>query len=199
MLPDLNQLADDIEAADPIDRARHGELEHRLHALQTEFERARAADLVAYVDSARRLVAELAGGAELGPAGALGFAAELVRHVEHAFHGMAEAPTSVAPPLPHAAEHAQGAAPKEAPVDELLRRIDVSQMEERMLGEVMLQLGFVTRAQLEQGLVNQRATDQRIGESLVAIGAASWGQVREAIAVQEQLRRSARPSLRLLS
>lgn len=61
----------------------------------------------------------------------------------------------------------------------------------QVLGEVMIRLGTITRDQLEKALRVQRAADLHLGAALVESGAATWAQVRRALEVQKQLRRSA--------
>jgi hypothetical protein len=79
-------------------------------------------------------------------------------------------------------------APQPGPAAAALAHSALPAVEERLLGEVLVQLGMVTKKQLEQGLVRQRAAEQRIGEALVSLGAATRNQVEDAMAVQRRLR-----------
>lgn len=190
MLPDLRQLTDDLRASDPCDPDAQGLLKQRIERLRLELKRFQSDDLAPHLEAARLLVGHLASGAAVEPETLVGLACELVQRVERAFAGEQHRGERVL------ARGRTGVGQGVDSVEALARRIDVSAIEERLLGEVMLQLGFITRAQLEQGLVTQRATDQRIGEALVAIGAATWSQVQEAVEVQALLRSASRPTLR---
>lgn len=175
MLPDVQRLAADIEFSDPADSAQLEALLERIVQMRSEFDRAHAEDLAAYLDSAADVVKALLKLGSLGPDQVLVVAAGMVRKVESAFGKTGP-------------EHGAQPVPPPAALPDPVIKLDISLADERMLGEVMLQLGFVTQTQLEQALVDQRATDQRIGEALVARGAATWSQVNEAIAVQRRLR-----------
>jgi len=61
---------------------------------------------------------------------------------------------------------------------------------EVLLGEILVEQGVTTRAQLDWALSVQRSTGQRIGEALVQLGVASWEQIEQALRVQAQRRRS---------
>ena len=61
---------------------------------------------------------------------------------------------------------------------------------DKLLGEILIQLGFLTEEQLAKGLQIQRASGERIGEALVATGALTWEQVNRAREIQDQLRRT---------
>ncbi len=61
----------------------------------------------------------------------------------------------------------------------------------QVLGEILIRQRVITRQQLERALRHQRAAHVHIGEALVEIGATTWGEVRQALEAQRQLRRSA--------
>ncbi len=200
MLPDVQKLAAEIEASNPTDPAQQHALLGRLETLRGELNRAQAEDLAVYLDSAIEMIQYVIQMGRMGPEQVLGIAAGLLRKVETSFEEGEQARRapgvdhpSGAIPLPALASQPYGPVESYEPVERIAPEPSPelhlnSVAEERMLGEVMLQLGFVTRKQLELGLVTQRATDMRIGEALVSIGAATWENVREAIAVQGRLR-----------
>lgn len=166
MLPEVRRLAADIESSDSTDPRAQGALHERIQRLRSQLDRPRG-EHAAYLDCAAELVQYLVHMGRMGPDQVLRIAASLVRKVEGGLESQraAGAGTGVA-----------GAQP------------ELASVEDRLLGEVMLQLGMVTKKQLEQGLVLQRATDQRIGEALMSLGAATWSQVEQAMAVQRRLR-----------
>jgi len=175
-LLDIQRLARDIDESDPRDPKRQAQIHEHIIRLRDELDRAHASDLAAYLDSAAHLTNYLVHMGRMGPEDVLDIVSRLVRKVEESFElddeDLQDGPLS--PP----ADKGQ-AAPAPA---------GMIGSEERTLGEIMRQLGFVTELQLEKALVTQRATDQRIGEALVSIGAATWDQVRDAVSVQKQLR-----------
>jgi hypothetical protein len=67
----------------------------------------------------------------------------------------------------------------------------VQSMHAQVLGEVLIRLGTITRAQLERALQLQRAANVHIGEALVQSGATSWEHIKRGLEAQRQLRRSA--------
>lgn len=79
----------------------------------------------------------------------------------------------------------QGAKAAEAAPD---RRAAVGQVDQSLLGEVLVGLHSVSREELVQGLAHQRVHGGRIGDALVAIGATSRFQVEEAVRLQERLK-----------
>ena len=176
-LLDIQRLVRNIDESDPRDAVRQAEIHEHIIRLRDELDRALASDLAAYLDSAAHLTSYLVHMGRMGPEDVLEIVGRLIRKVEESFELDAE----------------------DEPPEEPEPIIDVEQIaaatpatggptEERLLGEIMVQLGYVTELQLEKGLVTQRATDQRIGEALVSIGAATWDQVREAVSVQKRLR-----------
>jgi hypothetical protein len=174
---DIQRLVKEIEASDPRDARHQGQIYEQIIQLRDEFDRARAADLSAYLDSAAHLTNYLMHMGRMGPEEINEIIARLVRKVEETFVLGSGGEEPVAPGLAY-----------DGALDEAPQQYAGSGADEKLLGEIMLQLGFITAQQLEKGLVTQRATDQRIGEALVAVGAATWEQVREAIAVQRRLR-----------
>jgi hypothetical protein len=192
------RLAADIESSDSTDPRAQGALYERIQRLRSQLDRARGGEQAAYLDCAAELVQYLVHMGRMGPDQVLRIAASLVRKVEGGLEAQAGAP-----PRPAGGSSGQtafvgpnGRASRGAsvPLSALpgpgspAAQAELGSIEERLLGEVMLQLGMVTKKQLEQGLVHQRATDQRIGEALVSLGAATWSQVEQAMAVQRRLR-----------
>jgi hypothetical protein len=105
----------------------------------------------------------------------------MVKKVEEAFEGSGEDSGNLAALVSTTADE-----PNISP-EEVQMLID-KQVDQDLLGEIMLQLRLVTQADLERALVTQRATDMRIGEALVSIGACTWEQVKQGVAAQQQVR-----------
>ena len=61
--------------------------------------------------------------------------------------------------------------------------------QQSLLGEVLVDTGAITPAQLKQSLMGQRATGLLLGEVLVQMGFCDWKMVRSAIRVQEAMRK----------
>jgi len=62
-------------------------------------------------------------------------------------------------------------------------------MSDVLLGEILIERGIISKAQLEQGLTTQRATGMRIGEALVNLGFCGWDRVEMGIRIQGQRRK----------
>ena len=62
-------------------------------------------------------------------------------------------------------------------------------MSDVLLGEILIERGIISKAQLEQGLSTQRATGMRIGEALVNLGFCGWDKVEMGIRLQSQRRK----------
>jgi hypothetical protein len=179
-LLDIQKLGREIDASDPRDPRQQALIHERIVQLRNELERAQAGDLAAYLDSAAHLTDYLVHMGRMGPEDVVEIIGRLVRKVQEAF----ELPNLGA--IDEPAEARPGGANR-VEADRVEADLKAS-AEDKMLGEVMVQLGYITLKQLDKGLVTQRATDQRIGEALVGTGAATWDQVREAVAVQKRLR-----------
>jgi hypothetical protein len=60
---------------------------------------------------------------------------------------------------------------------------------EALLGEILIERNVITRRQLERALEAQKQTGQRIGDTLVKIGATTMEQIEQALRVQGRERR----------
>lgn len=59
---------------------------------------------------------------------------------------------------------------------------------DRLLGEVLVQLGIVEEGDVSRALGIQRATGMRIGEALVEMGVTDWEGIKKAVEVQGRMR-----------
>lgn len=57
-------------------------------------------------------------------------------------------------------------------------------LSEMLLGEILVRISGLSRADLERGLRMQRASGKLLGETLVEMGATSWARVEEAVRIQ---------------
>ena len=84
------------------------------------------------------------------------------------------------------------AAPQAKPLDVAGPKGDLGSlrlMADVLLGEILIERGIISKAQLEQGLSTQRATGMRIGEALVNLGFCGWDKVEMGIRLQGQRRK----------
>lgn len=177
----LSKLTSEIESADPHDSRTQAVIHERIVQLRNEMERAQAADLAAYLDSAACLTNYLVQIGGMTPEDVKLIVGRLVKKVEEAFENPgldSGCLTTLASPEAELATISP---------EEVQRMID-NQVDQDLLGEIMLQLRLVKREDLERALVTQRATDMRIGEALVSIGACTWEQVKQGVAAQQQMR-----------
>ncbi len=105
------------------------------------------------------------------------------------------APSSRAPARPNAANGRPtpfGAPdafePESAPQDKSALRLRVNNS--KVLGEILVSLGLVTRTQLNDALKLQSRRRIRIGAALVKLGYIGWQEVESAVRVQNKLRQS---------
>jgi len=176
-LSGLKKLTAEIASADPRDVRAQTVIHERIVQLRNEMDRAQATDLAAYLDSAACLTDYLVQIGGMTPEDVQLIVGRLVQKVEEAF----ETPSHRTAAL----NHKVGG--EEVSPEEVQRLID-NQVDQDLLGEIMVQLRLVTRKDLDRALVAQRATDMRIGEALVSSGACTWEQVKQAVAAQDQMR-----------
>ena len=173
----LERLNAEISGADPHDRQAQTVIFERIVQLRNEMERAHASDLAAYLDSAACLTDYLVQIGGMTPEDVKGIVSRLVRKVTEAFDNPSQASDSLS---------AQPGVPELSP-EQVQEMID-TQVDQDLLGEIMVQMHLVTRKNLDRALVTQRATDMRIGEALVSIQACTWDQVNQGMAAQHQMR-----------
>ncbi len=68
-------------------------------------------------------------------------------------------------------------------------KAEMRMMSDVLLGEILIERGIISKAQLEQGLTAQRATGMRIGEALVNLGFCGWDKVEMGVRLQGQRRK----------
>ena len=173
----LERLNAEIAGADPNDSQAQTVIFERIVQLRNEMDRAHASDLAAYLDSAACLTDYLVQIGGMTPEDVKLIVSRLVRKVTDAFENPGQVSATASLP-------AQGT---EMTADQVQELIDC-QVDQDLLGEIMVQMHLVTRKSLDRALVTQRATDMRIGEALVSIQACTWDQVNQGIAAQEQMR-----------
>ena len=173
----LERLNAEIAGADPHDSHAQMVIFERIVQLRNEMERAHASDLAAYLDSAACLTDYLVQIGGMTPEDVKDIVSRLVKKVTGAFEN---------PSLDSGAVSAQPPAPELSP-EQVQEMID-KQVDQDLLGEIMVQMHLVTRKNLDRALVTQRATDMRIGEALISIQACTWEQVNQGMSAQQQMR-----------
>ena len=76
------------------------------------------------------------------------------------------------------------------------RSSDLRLISDALIGEIFMQLGYATPAEIEAALSIQRAAGVRLGEALVQMGTVSWDQVKHAVETQQRLLTISGKSLR---
>jgi hypothetical protein len=121
--------------------------------------------------------------------------------VEHFVDTSTQSAQSEQPPAPIPAEAkkelelaapTRGAGSHSTPLDVSGPKKDIGSMRlmsDVLLGEILIERGIISRAQLEKGLGAQRATGMRIGEALVNQGFCGWDQIEMGIRIQGQRRK----------
>lgn len=173
----LERLNAEIASADPNDSQAQTVIFERIVQLRNEMSRAHATDLAAYLDSAACLTDYLVQIGGMTPEDVKLIVSRLVRRVSDAFENPSQDPV----------ENADQTSVPELSPEQVQSMID-SKVDQDLLGEIMVQMHLVTRKSLERALVTQRATDMRIGEALVSIGACTWDQVNQGMSAQKQMR-----------
>jgi hypothetical protein len=177
-----DHLARDIARSDPQDPQAQTSLLGRIRQLRGSIPPTAHNDLAANLDMAGLLTQYLVRMGGIGPEDVLQIISRLVSEVELAFAINQQSVTLNATNSVHL----------EAPQGSTELRLVGQDRSTRakFLGEVLVQMGFTTQAQVQEALEVQKATGVRIGEVLVSMGAVNWKQVRRAVEVQEQLRRA---------
>jgi hypothetical protein len=150
----------------------------RIRALRASMPAEAHNDLAANLDMASTLTQYLIRMGGLGPEDVLQIVSRLIGDVEVSF-----AEASRGRPRPVVLGTKEGGEGNLR----LIGKVDESRG--RLLGEIMVQLGFCTREKLNQALKVHKATGVRLGEALVSGGAATWEQVKRAISVQNQFKK----------
>ncbi len=176
--PGYEPLSVRIASSDPADKAAQAAYVQRLRSLQESLERTHSPDLAAQLDTALELGSYLVRSETLGPQQLVLVIAELVSRVEQSFDERLGDPW----------ENAALDKDPEAHAPALPTPLSLRMRNEKLFGEILLQLGFVNDEQLSKGLQLQRATGERIGETLVALGALTWEQVGRACEIQDRLK-----------
>ncbi len=163
--PELTALARGLARSDPRDQAEQTQNLHRLQEAH-RYMRDKDAGLGLCMETAVTLINGLAWKGDLGSREILDIASQLVQSVEKAWSQ---------------SRKSAGAEPPEMP-----------RVNDMVLGEVLVQLGFVTHDQVQEGLRHAQIQRIRIGEALVELGFTSEKRVEEGLRLQKKMRETAR-------
>lgn len=163
----------EIARSDPRNPEHQAMLLARIRELRASIPAEAHNDLAANLDMAGTLTQYLIRMGGLGPEDVLQIVSRLIGEVEKTSRGR---PRHV---VLGAKEGSDGL--------RLIGKVDETRG--RLLGEIMIQLGFCTRQKVNQALKIHKATGMRLGEALVNGGAATWEQVKRAISVQNQIKK----------
>jgi hypothetical protein len=191
-LPEIRDLARQIERSSPSNTSQQSAILARLREMSKTMKAGEARDLAGCLDAASLLSEYLTQMGGIGPDGILRVVLRLVNVVRDAFE---EDELEKASEQPDSSLHETSAARRGwTPLQ--ARRDDDSSLRlvsDLVLGEVLVQLGHAKPDQVDRALRVHRATGRRIGEALVEIGAVTWDQIEHGVRVQDHLRRGFDP------
>jgi hypothetical protein len=167
-------LSMEIARSDPRNPEHQAMLLARIRELRASMPADAHSDLAANLDMASTLTQYLIRMGRIRPEDVLQIVSRLIGDVEKMSRGRP-------PPVVLGA--------KEGSEGNLRLIGTVDESRGRLLGEIMIQLGFCTRQKVNQALKIHKATGVRLGEALVSAGAATWEQVKRAISVQNQIKK----------
>jgi len=184
----INRLSERIARSDPRDAGEQAKILQELVALRdVMMQLSSSRDLVGCFDAAATLLRHV-------PQVAPSAAEEVQRLVGRLLDAAVEAvPDDQEEPAPEASAPQPRVAEPE-PLDE---NGDLRLINDMLLGEIMIQLGTITREKIDAALKIQQATDMRVGEALVHLGAASWQEIDNGLKLQEHLTGAKSGSLRV--
>lgn len=181
-MPDLSiqHLAQRIWQTRPIDRAAKLALAGELQEARGRLYPSAGQDAVDRLEAAAMLMTFLAGAGEV-PIEALQTVARLTASLDDKYFAPA-APTQLSRGISTAFTPRPNA-------PEVKLEVRDSSTRGPLLGELMIEQGFINREQLNQVLLLQRASGLSLGESLAESGWVTREQVRQVLQLQERLRR----------
>jgi len=129
--------------------------------------------------------------------------AQHAQHVQHAQHAQhAPAPSPYQAPGPQLIEPGFTRIPESLktpppPKWTSLRGsgepgLDLRMASDRYLGEILIDMGAITKGQLDKALEIKRMTGLRTGQALIDMGAATWEEVKEAVRIQKSMQPNVR-------
>ena len=176
-IPQITALARRASRSDPDDVREQTFVHQAVLELTELFHRSGARDLARCMETVGVVTDALGRGEWLDPRRMADVVAKLLHIVdEHA--------------LERQSDPAPGSAPTPKRIDLGPEPPELPKIDDLVLGEVLFHLGFVTRQKILQALHVQQVNGKRIGEALIASGAASAEQVEIGLRVQERLRSS---------
>lgn len=182
-LREIRSLVESANEAKARDSRQQVALLDRINSLKDLMKRGEQHDLHAYLETASVLTECLAQANELSPERIARMVNKLLGQVQESFdthHELKLGSLSEGGTEDGGDEQEQ----------EGSGGAELQMIHDKCLGEILLQLGFATQADVDEGLRAQRATGVRIGEALVMLGKVTWEQVDNAVRLQDKLRDS---------
>jgi len=177
-LREIKSLVEAVSSVEPEDGRNQIVLLDRINSMKELMEKGQQHDLVAYLQAASILTQTLAQPGGITPGRISGAVMTLLKQVEDSFDTGTERVLPALRALGYADE------PDAAPVKEG----SLKMVTDQCLGEILIQTGTASAADVAEGLKAQRATGVRIGEALVMLGKVTWEQVESAVRLQQKLR-----------
>jgi len=197
----IQALADRLRGADPTNAHEQREIFERIRELRSAFDGPLDPESHRCLEAAGMLVAYLARMGALAGEDVRTIAVRLLLGAARAEDAAASggkaappAPAIPSAPPPHAPSHTLRTIPTSAGVESMPsapaeERTATDLVAEMMLGQILLQRGFIFEEHIHQAMKVQRTTSMRMGDILVKIGACSRAQVADALTYQASLRR----------
>lgn len=99
-------------------------------------------------------------------------------------HGFSRIPEPPPPPPPPKWTSLRGSSKEPG--------LDLRMASDRYLGEILIDMGAITKGQLDKALEIKRMTGLRTGQALIDMGAATWEEVKEAVRIQKSMQPNVR-------
>lgn len=180
-------LAAKISASDPSSPDDQRTNLDRIAKIRLELPNGSGSDVTANLDLAATLTNYLVRFGGVGPKDVLEIISGLVEEVEAGIDAPVAAPPSA--PAERSGPNMQRVELKAPSGGGSLQMLghDSAKNKSKLLGEILVRLGTVTREQLDQACKMQHASGVRLGETLVSLGATDWDGITKGLGIQKQI------------
>ncbi|MCZ6597695.1 MAG: hypothetical protein O7B99_08665 [Planctomycetota bacterium] len=199
-VPEISALARQIASSDPLNTEEQGLVAKELRKLRELVHRSGTDELGGCVDAAILLTEMLGRGKRIEAPHLHRIVCLLIGTVERNFERPERRPHPTQKPATPAAAQEAAPAPTPAPVPEVRAKDGEDEVQtakafellgDKLVGEILVELGSVTREQIFEGLALARTEQLRIGEALIKLGHAKSEHVESALKIQAKLRKAA--------
>lgn len=192
--PEITALSRHIDETDPADRSEHGHNAGRLRELCAYMGEKCDPEVAACLEAATRLIEAIAGpGERLDRKSIHDIACRLLGTVEQALRDL-EAPTAgEAAAQPPSAKEPSTAAARGSSTYEPKGEPALPKINNMVFGELMVELGWATREQVDKALEMHQQVGIPVGECLLVQGSATAERILEALKIQERMRSMSAP------